>query len=390
MGKDKLLIITSRFPLPTDKGDKLRAFEQIKQLSIHFDLILFSLSTEKVNVQSIESMKQYCIQLHIQKLSKIVCMLNVLKGFLNGLPFQVNYFYKKSIKRKIQALINAENINKVYCQLVRTSAYVSDISIKQKSLDYMDALSLGMSRRIGVSPWYMKPFVRMEAERLKTYEKRMSQVFDQAYIITQNDLNAMVPLNCPVSVAPNGVQVLKWDKQVFKKYEIAFTGNMSYPPNVDAALYLIKSIMPLVWQQWPEAKLVIAGTSPHSSILSAQNNRVIVTGKVDDIHPYYLQSEIFVAPMRIGSGLQNKLLEAMSAQMPCVTTSLANDALQAIAGQDLLIGNTNSEIAAAILEIHKNKTLQMQLSENGYNFVKSNYSWEKNTQVIINYFKKQV
>ena len=100
---------------------------------------------------------------------------------------------------------------------------------------------------------------------------------------------------------------------------------------------------------------------------------------VDDIRNSYASARIFIAPMRIGTGLQNKLLEAMSMKIPSITTPLANDALQAKDGKEILIGKSKEELANLILRLLSDKDLYKKLEINGYNYVRSNYSWEEAT-----------
>jgi glycosyltransferase involved in cell wall biosynthesis len=104
---------------------------------------------------------------------------------------------------------------------------------------------------------------------------------------------------------------------------------------------------------------------------------------MDDIRDAYAASKIFIAPMRIGTGLQNKLLEAMSMKLPSITTPLANDALKAKDGEEILIGETSKELAKKIiLLLNNNNNDYERIANNGYRFVKSNYSWEEATEKL--------
>jgi polysaccharide biosynthesis protein PslH len=387
--KEKLLIVTSRFPYPTDKGDKLRAYHQIIHLSKTFDIYLFSLSTEKISVDSKKALSIYCKHIDIYFITRLIQVINLLRGLFNRLPFQVNYFYSKNAMRNLQHLVKTENIEMGYFQLIRTAEYAKKLSLKKKALDYMDALSLGMERRKNVAPFYLKSIMQLETNRLKKYEQCISKVFQQAFIIAEKDEQVIAPINCSFEIVANGVEINTKSTLVDKKYTIAYTGNMSYPPNVDAALFLVEQIMPLVWKTLPEANLVIAGTSPTSKVLGLKSERVIVTGRVPDMSIYYLSSKIFVAPMRIGSGLQNKLLEAMSFGIPCITSTLANDALKAEPKMEILVSDTAKSFSKNMIELLQNETLYHQLSEKGFTFVKEKYSWGKNTEPIVKFFAEK-
>jgi glycosyltransferase involved in cell wall biosynthesis len=164
-----------------------------------------------------------------------------------------------------------------------------------------------------------------------------------------------------------------------KSQEIVFTGNMNYPPNIDAAQFLAREIMPLVWQKAPETRLLLAGASPHAKVKSLQNRKIKVSGWIDDIREAYAGSEIFIAPMRMGTGLQNKLLEAMAMKIPCITTPLANTALKAREKEEILTGNSAKELAGALMFLLNNKQERQKLAENAFTFVKQNYHWREAT-----------
>ena len=157
---------------------------------------------------------------------------------------------------------------------------------------------------------------------------------------------------------------------------------MAYPPNVDAAAFLVNEIMPLVWKQKPDTKVMIAGATPDKRVTSLKSDKVIVTGWLDDIRDSYAGSKVFIAPMQIGTGLHNKLLEAMSMKVPSITTPLANDALQAVDGESILIGKDANALAQHILNLLNDETLYQKIADNGFTFVKQHYSWEEATDKL--------
>ena len=104
---------------------------------------------------------------------------------------------------------------------------------------------------------------------------------------------------------------------------------MSYPPNINAVVYIAEQIMPIIIKQIPNVKFLIAGATPTNDVKNLQSDNIHVTGWLDDIRDAYNESKVFLAPLQIGTGLQNKLLEAMAMKIPCITSSLANNAIGA-------------------------------------------------------------
>ena len=135
-------------------------------------------------------------------------------------------------------------------------------------------------------------------------------------------------------------------------------------------------------------KLLVAGANPSKQVINLSSANVSISGWIDDIREAYGGASVFVAPMRIGTGLQNKLLEAMAMQMPCVTTAFANKALGAEDRRSVLIGNTKEELASALIELLSDNEVASQIALQGSNFIKNKYSWELSTRSLIDIIKQ--
>lgn len=389
--RKKIFFLLSRVPYPIEKGDKLRAFHQIKELSLHYDIYLFALTDKPINPEAKKVIENYCKEVHIVKLSKTIIFFNLLRNlFFSKLPLQVAYFYFPFAKNKIEELVQKIKPDHLFCQLVRMSEYVKDISTP-KTIDYMDALSRGMERRINKVPFYLKPFLKIETRRLKLYEHDIFSFFENRIIISEQDKNLIVhPENNRINVIENGVdfEYFKPSTEAQKKYDIIFTGNMSYPPNIDAAKYLIQHIMPNVWKIKKEIRVVIAGANPTKEIVKLKSDKVEITGWVDNMTQYYNASKIFVAPMQLGSGLQNKLLEAMAVKLPCITSTLANNALGAENNKEILIAKNVEDYTTYILQLIENETFYNSIANKGYQYIFANYSWKNAALKISNLIEK--
>jgi sugar transferase (PEP-CTERM/EpsH1 system associated) len=387
----KLFVLLSRFPYPLEKGDKLRAYHQIRELSKNNEIHLCALSDVAISEERRKELAPYCKSIKVIQLSKIMMYWNTILGiFFSKLPFQVLYFYSKQAKKEIEAAIRTHKIDHIFCQLIRTSEYVKNIQHIPKTLDYMDALSRGMERRVENSPFYLRPFVKREALRLKKYEHFIFPYFENKVIISEQDRDLIVNVNNDtIEIIPNGVEHDFFKaKPTEKKYDLIFTGNMSYEPNIISVEYLANEILPLVKQTIPNIQLVIAGASPSGRVKALVNENVTVTGWVEDIRDYYNAARIFVAPMLIGTGLQNKLLEAMAMQLPCVTSELANNALGAANGKDILIGENSAEYARHIVSLMQHSVQATKLANNGFNYVNQTFSWKNSTEKLEQLFKK--
>jgi polysaccharide biosynthesis protein PslH len=380
----KIFVLLSRFPYPLDKGDKLRAFNQIKELSKNHEIVLCAISDTPITQQSSDMLKKYCKHVEILRLSYSGILVNVLKSFFNGKPLQTGYFFQEKLKKQIQNLIASHQPDHIYCQLLRTAEYVKELNIP-KTIDYMDALSMGMSRRISKGSLLLKPVLALEATRLKAFETEIFSAFNNKVIISDQDkFHILHPLNSDIQVIPNGVDIdfFKPGNNPEKDFDLVFTGNMNYPPNIESAEYLANDIFPLILKKIPDAKLLISGANPSKRVKALASDNIVVSGWVDDIRKSYSRSKIFIAPMRIGSGLQNKLLEAMAMKIPCITSDLANNALEAKPEEEILIGTDTADFADKAIELIRNEKFRVDLAEKAYKFVINKYNWERSTAIL--------
>lgn len=388
----KILVCLPRFPYPLNKGDKLRAFFQIKELSKSNEIYLFCLAHKQIEAKDMAILQEYCKQIHIEKLNRFAQILSLLKSFFTPLPLQVAFFSTKKAIKEFKLFAEETKCDIAYFQFVRSAEYAKAIKIKSV-LDFQDCLSMNMKRRAEKSNFIARQVFGYEAKKLQKYEEKMFGIFSRLCIITETDRDLLSSdLRNEVAIIENGVgeAFLNYTTQHNKEYNLIFSGNMSYAPNIDAAKYLIKSIMPIVWKKYPDTKVVLAGSNPTKEVRALAGEKVIVTGWVDDMREYYAKSKIFIAPMRIGTGLQNKLLEAMAMSLPCITTSLANNALKSEEGQDILIGNTASQLAHCITELMENEILYKNLAINSRCFVEKNYNWQNSTNKLQNIMYKAV
>ncbi len=382
----RIFVLLSRIPYPLEKGDKLRAFHQIKVLSEKHEIILCALNpVPKTDKQkAFEQLQPYCRSVNFIDLPATARAYNILKAFVLGYPLQTGYFYNRKAHKKIRQLIEEYRPDYLVAQLARTARYLMDIPVR-KMLDYQDAFSYGLKRRADKAVWPIRFLFNLEHKRMYAFEKEIFDHFDHKIIISEQDREWIPhPAKDEIAVIRNGVDMDFFVPLMREtKQEIVFTGNMNYPPNVDAARFLVKEIMPLVWRRKPEIRLLLAGAGPHPKVRALEGAKVKVSGWLDDIREAYAASDVFIAPMRMGTGLQNKLLEAMAMKTPCVTTPLANAALKAREKEEILIGETPRELADALLYLLENPGQRRQMAERAYAFVKKNFHWREATKPLF-------
>ena len=398
----KILVLTSRFPYPLEKGDKLRIYYQMRELHrAGHEVLLVSLTEEKVRTVDYQQVKAFCDKIFVFKITRFSVFVHALLNILRGIqrPFQVAYFYDFTIKNFINRIIESEQPDHIHCHLARMSAYVEHKNLP-KTLDFMDAFGAGTQRRADISPFFIRPFWRIEARLMQKYERYIASQFDFTTIISQQDKNRLpfASDQTEVHVVPNGVDTDFFDiadfqnqhKTIEKKYDICFVGNLGYYSNVEAVRFLIQKIVPLVQAHKPDVTILLAGARPTPEIWAFANEHIKVIGWLDDIREAYAASRILVAPLMHGIGQQNKILEAMAMQVPVITTTRVNNAIGSTSEKDILLADTEGVFAEQILRFLQDIDLQKGISKNGRIFVQDNYSWQQSTQLFIDLLNEKM
>ena len=387
----KIIYLTSRFPYPINKGDKLRSYHQIKELSKSHEIHLISLSEKSISEENIWALNKYCKSITIYKMVFLKRIFNLFKTLFNNKPFQVNYFYHYSIQKKLNNKIDGISPDYIFCQLIRTAMYVKNNHTTAKVLDYMDSLSKGMERRIKISNLFIKPFVIMEFQRLKRFENLAFEFFNKHIIISENDRKEIAHnKKDEIEIIGNGIDTnyfQKIDTEI--KYELVFIGNLSYLPNIEAASFIAKEVLPKLLEKLPRIKILIAGSNPSKRVLKLANKNIEIQGWVEDIRKTYNSGKIFFAPMTIGSGLQNKLLEAMSTSIPCITSELSNRSLKAVEKKNILIGRSVNEYVNHIISLLNDEKKRKKIGESGRNYVIENYNWKTSNDKLLRLLKSK-
>jgi sugar transferase (PEP-CTERM/EpsH1 system associated) len=378
----RIFMLVSRVPWPLEKGDKLRAYHQLKHLARHHEVYLCCLSDGKIHPDALNQLKTITPHVSIIRLNRLLILWRLLLALFSSKPFQVNYFFERRASRMVNRMISEFKPDHIYCQLIRTSEYVKNLHHIRKTIDFMDALSAGLQRRAAGASFLMKFFVVEEARRLRNYEHLIFDYFDHHTIISEQDQQLILhPERNKIVIVPNGIDTTFFAKRNTSeaKFDLVFTGNMSYPPNVDCALRIAREIMPKLLLKRPGVRLLIAGANPIQVVRQLRSPAIEVTGWMDDIRDAYGNARIFIAPMRTGSGLQNKLLEAMAMELPCITSTLVAGAMRAENRKHLIIEDDNDRIVGQILALLDDPSLAGQLARAGKDFVTTVFHWESTT-----------
>jgi glycosyltransferase involved in cell wall biosynthesis len=385
----KLLVCIPDFPFPARKnGISIRYFPILEHAAKSFDIHLITIANSNIKPTDMEAAKSICqkISAFTRKHEK-VGVFKKLKARLQSLiPLQTPFDYMHHDEQQIAEFIKSETAGIEYeialSVLVTHQKLVKKYVVaKRYTLDVIDSpySTRLRTQKSGLINLY-------DSWLIRKWEQHSVSSCDYACYISPLDKSIALGHSpeAKVGVIPNGLYLQDYstEKVDFGCITIGYLGHMAYPPNIRAAkrLYRIFKSLP---ETNTDIKLVIIGRSPAVEIQElAQDPQVVVTGSVDNIWPYVNGIDVFVFPMEIGSGQQNKLLETMGAGKPVISTELGNSGIGAIHNEQIIVANSDEELAQAITATLNNTAIRQKIGFNAQEFVNQRYSWESIFSVI--------
>jgi sugar transferase (PEP-CTERM/EpsH1 system associated) len=392
----RILFLTPRFPYPPLKGDSLRAYHQLRTLSSDHDITLLSLAEAPVSAEDYRQVADLCERVIVVPLPKWHAMFNMGLGLLSLQPLQVRYYQSAAFRRLLKDTLATGQFDVVHATLIRMLPYVWDLQGPPVVVDLIDSLSLNLSARHKEARGLKRLAYGLEYRRVRAYERAVVRHFPGLAVSSPADRQV---LSCdggnPIEVIPNGVDIDRFpfhDQEGREPDTFVFTGNMGYPPNEDAVLWFADEVWPILHAERPQVRLWVVGTNPGERVraLERTNPGIEVLGQVPDVTTYLHRATLAVCPMRTGSGIQNKVLEAMSAGTPVVSTSLANRGVQGVPGRDLVVARDAQEFASSVTNLLDDPAKRAYLAHNGRAFVEAHYRWEQHAKRLSTLYERTV
>lgn len=384
----RILFITDGFPYPLTSG-YLRHYHMIRVLSEKHDIVLFSAVDASYRQEYADAMAPYTsrVMTFMSKATKskslyrrAVKWVRTLMGSNQTLLQMREAFKKLMTEEKFDVVILSGEYTYHVIHGVDTPPIISDLC---------DAYSLRTKGRMKHASPLSLATLWIKYFDLKRLEHKVIERAKYILFASQRDA-VIVPaqLQDKSVILPNGVDTEYWHRTspTLGKNTIIFTGAMHYPPNNDAALYLIGDILPLVNKACPGLKTLIVGHSPSEKLIEAAAHQgdVTVTGFVEDMRPYLEKAALFVAPLRFGSGIQNKVLEALAMELPIVGTSIAADGLYTASSKAPPVGvaDTTEEFAQMLVKELNTRAQNPAPFAEGRAFVEQNFVWESSIRKL--------
>lgn len=409
----KILYIAHRIPYPPNKGDKIRAFHEVRALAERAEVFLCALVDDPEDWQHQAALRELCAHVSLVALNPRFKKVLALRGLFTGKPMSVVYFHENKLQQAVDNLLAEHVFDAIICFSGTSAEYIfqskqaaacltTQASRPRLIMDFCDVDSLKWREYAQRTSFPLSLIYRAEGFLLARYEEKVAQCFDHSVLITDNErqLFAHHVFNTEkITVIGNGVNLDYFNPESYPKTsdtadgappELLFVGAMDYHANVDGVCWFAEAVWPSILEKYPEAVFTIVGRNPTQEVLALRGQRNIqVTGSVPDVRPYYHRATIVVVPLRIARGIQNKVLEAMAMAKPVLVSRAAFTGLTAQPEHDLLVADSAEGFLQCTSRLLENPKFKDQLANESRKCVEARYAWAQAMGVILTLINKK-
>jgi glycosyltransferase involved in cell wall biosynthesis len=382
-----IITASQKVPIENGSGDQHLLFNRIKALinSGHvIDAVFFKENTFNYT-NSVNILIKLGVNVHEINYSYTEAFINLIKFFfIKEIPFQSAIFISKKYKKKINEIVNNNDVSLIYVSFIRILFNTIDTNTL-RYLDMIDSMSLNYHRNKVKHNIILRLIFTLESKRIKRLEKKIFNYADKVSVVSNIDKKWIN--NNKIQVLPLGVDSVKFHPSSHKNstLTIIFSGNLSYEPNRQAVVWFLEHCWLEILSLNPHVQLVLGGRiSPSDAKEFIKWKNVLVTGEVSSIAGCIMLADIAIAPMQSGAGMQNKILEAMSCGLPVVCTSLGMGDIRAFNLVNIILADSPLDFIRSIDFLLKNKKRRDELGNAARNFIENNYSWENSNMKFIN------
>jgi polysaccharide biosynthesis protein PslH len=375
----RILICANEAPLPPTNGFRLHVSELLKALRADHQVRLLAFLTPDQEQPSTADPHMRLVPGPASTL--LTRLLALLRSVLRGHPLGLDELAAR-MRDAFREELDAFRPDVVHVTSGRLAGLGVHLQGYPSVLAALDALYLHREAEARLATGLRRRLLLADAARLRRFESTAYRRFGQVVTVSEADRRALESLDpsLRIVVIPNGVDADAFGRDMGRVRDpnrVLFTGVMSYAPNVTAAEFLARQVFPLVRRAVSSARLTIVGRAPTARVRAlAGVDGVEVTGEVPRMTPWLSGSRVYACPMLSGTGIKNKLLEALASGLPCVVTPLALQGLTVVPGRHVLVGSDEHELASHLVHLLMDDDAAQALGEAGRDYVVSHHSWE--------------
>lgn len=394
---ERILFLTSQLPYPPHQGGALRSFGQIEALASRGHRVaLLSFLAEGQPAPEDTPLAGLCDPLQVVPAPPPRSRQRRLLDLASGAADMARRAWSPAYAAALHALLAGHPFDIIQFESIEMAAYLplvrEALAARPGGVRLVyDAFNAeyDLQQRIArqdwqaVRRWPLALYSSIQAARLRQFEGRTVRAVDRVVACSAADAVKLAALGpqAPVAVVPNALRIADYDPHTpgadIPRPALVYTGKMDFRPNVDAVQWFAEAILPRIRASAPGAHFTAAGRSPHPRLdtLRAAPG-VTLTGFVPAIQPYLAAADVFVVPLRMGSGTRLKLLEAMAMGCAVVSTPLGAEGIDAVPGEHLLVAGSAEAFADAVLSLLDDPARRRVLGEAAASLVRARYDWQ--------------
>jgi sugar transferase (PEP-CTERM/EpsH1 system associated) len=388
----RILYFSPRQCWPRDTGAKLRDYYLASQLAARCPVTYLGLR-DPAEASAEPPAESGFAAYHAVERESTYTVSKLARGLIGPTPLTVLNYSSARVSRILAEILQAGSFDAVQMEGVHLSAYLPVICAAASRpvilSDWHNIESEILHRYSQVNPSPLRrAYAWRTANLLERAEAHLLTACDVHTVTSERERSRLQARNpaAEIHVIPNGVDVQYFSSQQTDsgapRTNLLFAGSMDYSANVDAAVWFVKDIWPELSRQHPVLSFTIVGRDPKPEVRALAGDRVSVTGTVPDVRPYYAGALAAVVPLRFGSGTRLKILEAMAAGIPVISTKLGAEGLTLEDGTHLLLADSASEMLAAVGRLATSPELWLRLSRAGREVVSRLYDWPAVTESL--------
>jgi polysaccharide biosynthesis protein PslH len=402
----RILFLTQIIPWPVDAGPKVKTWNVIRYLHSKGHEIHLASFVRAEEEKHLAMMRTVCKEVYAVPIrrSRIADGFYYLRSQISRRPFLIERDDIEGMRRVIQKLLQEQHFDVFHADQLSMAQYAfvssyppedqfvlaGDVRTPITVFDAHNAVWTIVERMQQNAPRFLRPLIALEKRRVKQYEGAIMRYFDHTFAVTDPDAAALREAAAsvggltnvlekisviPIAVDADGFPSAKLNSKTRK---ILTLGTLHYPPNADGIRWFASEVFPLIRAQIPEVELVIIGKNPPKDIQRFADEypeAIKVTGYVHDLNPYFDEAAVAVIPVRAGGGMRVRILEAFARAMPVVTTTVGLEGIEAESGYHVLVEDTPSQFAEAVIRLLSDNQLSSSLAINGRRLVEQKYDY---------------
>jgi len=393
-------MLTPYLPYPPSSGGQVRSYNLIKNLAKDHQITLFSLIKDDEEKKYIKELEKYCRLVKVFKRSeKPWTLKNILRTGFSLYPFLVIRNLAAREKQAVEKELKADKYDLIHAETFYVMPHLPETSIPIVLTDQTIEYQVYQHFVKNFWFWPLKPFLYFDVLKLRFWEKKFWQKANKVIAVSQSDRKKMLSLDpkLDVGVVPNGAGedlMALWPKKTDSKSEvkILFQANFLWLQNTEAALFLVKEIFPLIKKEIPEAICQIVGQKAEEKLKQINQEGVkIIDLENDDIEGVkkaYREASVFLSPLSGPGGTRLKILGAMAAGVPIVTSPVGIEGIDAQDGVQVLIRKNPKDLAKAVVKILKDKDFYQKITKEARSLVEKKYSYQAVAKTLDRIYKE--